>query len=239
MTNELTTRNITPLVPQDVPVGELLAKIVQAGITSDSAGALKELVLLQNHQQDRAKKQAWNMAFSRVRGRLNTVIATRAIPDKSGSAKWKYANLEDIQDDIDAILHSEGMTTRFDSRRDGDLCVGICWLSHEEGHEEKSECAIKAPGAMGGDLGAFKIAKRGALVAILGIKVRQDDDARMLGDFISTEQAEDLQRRLKAIGRDDSKFLAFAGARSWQEIRQAKLGILDGFLRKAEKAGVK
>lgn len=202
----------------------------------EAAGAVKELVMLHEHRQDRERKQQFMAAFAAVRAKVKTVNATKAIPDKQGAVKWYYAPLEDIQDEVEPVLEEHGLTLRFDSRREGNICTGICWLSHVAGHEEKSECAVNAANAEGGDLGALKKAKRGALIAILGIKTRHDDDARMLGDYVSPDQAAELKRRLLAVGRDERKFLAFAGADEWKHIRQGRLHQLHEFLRQAERA---
>jgi hypothetical protein len=230
----------------NINVGQLLDSIVKSGITADAAGAVKELVLLQEHQQDRDSRQLWLESFARVREKLKTVNAVKAVPGSNGMARWYYAPLEDLQDEVEPILATEELTIRFDSIRDGNICTGICWLSHIGGHEENSKCAINVANAKGGDLGAMTTAKRGALIAVLAIKTRPDGNARMLGDFVSPDMAAELRQRLLATGRSERKFLAMAevivpddvqiGLEDWKRVRQGKLGILHDALRKAEAA---
>ena len=100
----------------------------------------------------------------------------------------------------------------------------------------KAECAIAFAGAKGDDMGAFKTARRGAMCAILGIRVTHDEDARMLGDVITPEQIADLKANLKAVGGDERKFLDFAQADKWEEIRTGKLPQLQQALRQKAKA---
>lgn len=225
----------------DIDVAELLTAIVKHGVTSDAAGAVQQLVLLREHQEDRDAKRQWLEAFARVRNATKTINAGKAIPDRSGGVRWFYAPLEDLQDAIEPILELHDMTMRFDSRREGNLCHGICWVSHSAGHEEKSECAVNATNAQGGDLGAIKIAKRGAMTAIFGIKTRHmDDDASVLGDVVSAEQAEFLESRSKALGDDlHERFLTYiqktCGTREFTKIRQGKFGVLDDALTRGER----
>lgn len=238
MTTELAT--IEP--PQnEINVAELLSAIVKHGVTSDAAGAVKELVLLREHQDDRAAKRQWLEAFAKVRNMTKTINAGKGIPDKQGHIKWFYAPLEDLQDAIDPILEMHDMAMRFDSRREGSLCHGVCIVSHAGGHIEKSECAINTAGAMGGDLGALKIAKRGAMTAMFGIRTRHmDDDASVLGDVVTAEQAAHLEGRAKALGPDlHERFLTYiektCQTRNFAEIRQGKFGAMDDALTRAER----
>lgn len=230
---------------QDVNVSELLSKIVASGMTADAAGAVKELVLLQEHQQDRWAKQDFIKAFGRVKAKCRKINASRMNPAKDGSARWWMASLIDLQDEIEPILREEEMELSFDTRRDGptlNMCVGICIIMHiPSGHIEKREVAVNAANAQGGDLGAATTAKRGALIAMLALRIEHDDDARMLGDVANPEQVATLQARLRQVRPYDyavaeRKFLAFAQASDWKNIRQGKLGQLHEFLNQAEKA---
>lgn len=225
---------------REIDVGRLLQDIVSHGVTADAAGAVKELVLLHEHRQDRDAKQQWMAAFARVRGKMRTVNATKGIPDKQGNIKWHYAPLEDLQDAVEPILELENMTLRFDSRLDGNRIIGICWIGHSAGHEDKGECAITIAGCEGGDLGALKKAKRGAMTGILGIKTRHmGDDAAMLGDYITLGQAEKIKARAQALGPEMferfERFVKKTGAEDFSKIRQGKFSQMDDALSKAEK----
>lgn len=238
MTTELATR---PTQTNEIDVAQLLTAIVQHGVTSDAAGAVKELVLLREHQEDRDAQRQWLGAFAEVRNATKTINAGKGIPAKDGSIKWFYAPLEDLLDAIEPILQMHGMTLRFDSRREGNLCHGICWVSHFAGHEKKSECAVNTVGAQGGDLGAIKIAKRGAMTAMFGIKTRHmDDDASVLGDVVTAEQAAHLKKRATELGPElHERFLTYiektCQTRDFANIRQGKFGAMDDALTRAER----
>lgn len=204
----------------EVDVAGLLGMIVEKGLTADSAAAVKELVMLHEHRQDRENKQAWVRAFMRVRKQLKTIKAEHMVPDKNGKPRWWYTPLEDLQDAVEPIIQREGMEIRFSSRREGNLAIGICYLAHEDGHQEASECAVNAINCEGGDLGAVKKGQTRALRSILGLKTRHvKDDAGDLGEYITPEQAEELEKRMMATGRDRAKFLKFVAAESFDKIR--------------------
>lgn len=229
---------------QELDVGGLLAKIVSMGITADSAGAVKELVLLHEHRQDREYRQEFVQAFARARANMKTINATKGIPGSTkGVMRWYYTPLEELQDAVEPILEAEGLTLRFDSHRDGNICTGICWLYHTSGHAEKSECAVGVAGCEGGDLGAFKKAKRGALTAMCGLKTRHmEDDASVLGDYITQEQAESLRERVEKLrianpSKTHERFLKMADAKDYPEIRTGKYATLDAALRRNEGGG--
>lgn len=245
MTTEAIVRREETAI-QQIDVGALLRQIVEAGVTADAAGAVKELVLLAEHRADRDAKQQWLTAFSRVRAQMKTINAVKGIPAKLkdkqlvADIKWFYAPLEDLQDAVEPILEIENMTMRFDSRRDGNICTGVCIISHIGGHEERAECAVNVAGAEGADLGAMKKAKRGAMTAILGIKTRHlGEGAEMLGDYISQDQADALQRRAEALGDEMSerfkRYVQKTGADDYSKIRQGKYASMDEALTKAEK----
>lgn len=232
---------------QSIDVGSMLGQIVKSGITADSAAAVKELVLLHEHCQERESRKSFLQAFYRVKEKTSTINATKGIPDRNGAIRWFYAPLEDIQDNIDPLLQAEGLYMRFDSTREGNWITAECICgSAESGYEVKTRCSIDMNKAEGGDLGAFKKAKRGALVAMFGIKTRHvSEDARIMGDFISVAQAEDVMKRVKALGRDERAFLKFAGVvvpperapseEDYRHIRTGKFGQVEDTISRAER----
>lgn len=118
-------------------------------------------------------------------------------------------------------------------------------LRHIAGHSTVTPFAVRLGGRADSDTQAdckaSTTAKRNALLLALNIVIRQDcmqdeDDARMEGGFITPDQAADLKRRIKETKADEKKFLAFAGAETFELIRESKLEACDDALRKREAA---
>jgi hypothetical protein len=214
-------------------VFSLIQKIVDAGITTDSTAALKEMQLMYEHSEDRDAKRQWIAAFSRAQAALKTIIANKIVPTKAGGVMYKTAPLEDVLDNVEPIIQPEGLRLRFDSKREGNILTVFCHVMHEAGHEEVSRCAINCADAKGGDLGAVTSGKRGSLMEMFALKIRGDDDARMLGDLIKPDQLQALQAKINEAGIGDLKpFLAFAQATELSNIRQGKLSVLYASLQK-------
>ena len=250
-----------PMAIVPMSAAEAAQAMVKAGVTADSAIAIEKLMGLARQEREDAARQSFTLAFARVRAQTGRINATRANPDKNGNVRWWMADLVDLQDAIEPICRSEGLELSFDSRRDGatlQIVTGICIVMHvASGHVERRECGINAGNAQGGDLGAMTTAKRGALIAMFGLRIRHDDNARMLGDLISLEQGAELRRRLAAVRPGgERKFLAYAlgcneadivagqdrsnpYADWWKQIRQGKLEKLHDALHTAEMAATK
>lgn len=197
--------------PAPVNVGQIIGEIMKKGIDpSAAASAIKELVQLQNQQEERWARRQFLEAFKRVRDKTKTIQCEKPVPGANGTVRWWYAPIEDLQDAIEPLCESEGLMLNFDSPRVGDIVRGICIVFHAaSGHEERRECSVDVKKAEGGDLGAAKKAKRGALTAMFGLKTRHMDenDPRMLGDLIAPEDAEELQRRCAALGAEYTRRL--------------------------------
>ncbi len=61
-----------------------------------------------------------------------------------------------------------------------------------------------------------------------------EEDASNVGAFVTTEEADELRRRVAACGADESAFLGFAAANSYEEIGASRLPELQRMLSKKE-----
>ena len=212
---------------------DLVQQVVNRDNPEGMAGALEQLVKLKEHVEDRNARQEFFQAFARVQAKLQTVVATTAVPDKNRNIRWFVAPLADILDAIEPVLREEGFSLRFDSEREGAILTTYCYAMHTAGHQESARCHFNAANAQGGDLGALTSAKRGALMEMFALKVRRSDDARLLGDFIDPDELAELEGMIRqAGGVDMPKFLKFAAATKLEDIRTGKLPQLKMFLRK-------
>jgi hypothetical protein len=212
---------------------DMMQQIIADPTTTDKAGALKELVLLKEHMEDREARREFFQSFAKVQAELQTVVATKTVSKNDGSLMWMYAPIEDIMDTIEPTLRKYGFSVRFDSEREGTILTAYCYTMHTGGHQESARCHFNAANAKGGDLGALKSAKRGALIEMFGLKIRQDDDARLIGEPLRADEIVELQKAVAAAGVTDlKKFFDFAGAAGWNDIRQGKLSQLHDMLRK-------
>lgn len=223
-------------------VGEMLAAIIDKGVTADNVAAIEKLVSLYERMEERKAEAAFADAFVKLQANMPKVQATQAVPDRSGGVRYKFAPLEEIVRQIGPALMAHGFSFSFSERFDNNRMIESCTLQHVGGHKRTNEYSVRVGSGPPGctetqaDGAAGQYARRYALCDALGIVIEHtDNDARAEGGFITAEQATELERRVTDTQSNRDAFLRFADAPSFQEIRAAKYGVLDAFLTKKER----
>lgn len=233
-----TTLAISP--PAD-PVGLMLEKLVSAGVGAENVAALEKLVGLYERNQAKNAEQEFARAFAELQKDMPKIQATRAVPNKDGTERYRFAPFEEIMREAQPFLSSHGFAISFNTKWDGPRIVVSCKLLHSGGHSQTNEFAARVgdgpPGSNAAQAdGAVKtLAKRNALCDALNIVVERDtdgDDARIEGDVITPAQAKEILDLIEATGTDKAKLLAFAKADTVVDIRQAHFQEVFGLLEK-------
>ncbi len=225
-------------------VAMMLQKVIDGGITADNVSALESLVGLYDRMQAKNSEREFNQAFAKLQSELRSVNATRTVPNKDGSPRYRFAPFEDIMEEVQPVLVANGFSISFNSRFGDGRMVSICTLRHIGGFSQSNEFAVRIGGGPPGatdtqaDGAAKTYAKRGALCDALNIVVEHDDDARMIGQPIGTALAMDLKERVIACGADMEAFLKYAGARDFAEISDERWPVLDELLKRKESAKI-
>jgi hypothetical protein len=214
---------------------DLIEHMVRAGVTTDTVAALEKMQAMYREEEKQDAKRQWLRAYGQAKEHLRTIIGTKIVPTKTGGIMYRTAPLEDILDGVEPIIQPFGLRLRFDSHRDGNILEVSCCVIHDDGHEEVTHAYINCANTdnKGGDTGFFTLGMRKSVLAAFALAVRGDDeDARVLGGFIHADQLKALQDAFHAAGDvDEKKFLDFAGATDWTNIRLGKLSQLHDFLR--------
>lgn len=235
----------TQLAIAENPIASMLSKVIEGGITPDNVSALEKLCDLYERVQAKSAEQAFNGAFSKLQSELPQIEATKPVPNKDGSIRYRFAPFEEIMAKIQPILTSNGFSVSFNSRFDNGRMIVVCILRHISGHSQTNEFAVRIgqgpPGATEtqADGAAKTYAKRGALCDCLNIAIDHDDDGRSLGKPIGKALAEDLKARVIACGADEESFLKFAGAAHYEAISDDRFDALDELLRRREQGAGK
>ncbi len=223
-------------------VALMLQKVIDRGITNENVAALESLVGLYDRMQAKNSEREFNQAFAKLQSELMAVNATRQVPNKDGSLRYRFAPYEDIMEEAKPVLIANGFSVSFNSRFGDGRMVSICTLRHVGGFSQSNEFAVRIGGGPPGatetqaDGAAKTYAKRGALCDALNIVVEHDDDARMIGQAIGSALAEDLEARVKACGADREAFLKYAGAKDFSDISDERWPMLDELLKRKEAA---
>lgn len=238
MSKELVERTDAAMAVHDGgnQITAMLQGVVSSGITADSAAAVKELAILYRQEQDREAKMAFNRALNAMQKELPTVDSTRAVPDRSGNAKFVFASYEDIWEKVAPVLFKHGFSVGYNMRVEEHRVVVTCTLTHDAGHERSNECAVRigggAPGLSGGqeDGAAETTAKRRAFCAAINVPLNKDKDALVEGETVSEVEACDIRERVERVTGGDPvlerRWLALGGVSDWRDLRRAKADVV-------------
>lgn len=218
---------------------EMMQVMIKTGVTAENVAAFTELVKLSEHMEDRKAKRDFTTAFAALQKDMPVIVAKTEIPNRG-----RYEKFEDLMEVVQPLLTKHGFTISFSNDfREGRI-IETCHLKHLlSGHEETNSYAVRVGGRADSetqaDLKASTTAKRKALQHALNIVIRQDildeeHDASLEGDFVSPEQADELERRVALLNQPHDKFLKWLGAAKYSEIAASKYGMANDFLAKKE-----
>lgn len=211
--------------PAVLPIAKLLQGIVQGGVTSENAAALEKVVGLYERMEEKAAERLFNRAFVNLQSDLPVIVASSVIPNRG-----KYERFEDVMRQIAEPLKNNGFTVSFSMEAQENRVLVTCHLRHIGGHSTSNQFSVrtgKADSETQADCKAATTAKRNALLQALNIVIRQDafqdeeQDAAIEGAFIAHDKAQYLRELVKETKSDEARFLQFAQASKYEEIRDA------------------
>lgn len=226
---------------------DILDAAVRGGVTSENVAVVQSIIEMRRQEVAAANKTEFNRAFFRLKKEISTLefYADKEARNDSGKVTFVYCSETEIARIIEPVMFKHGFAMLFGQRQETDRVVAIVTLIHEQGHEEVREYSVRSGNtnrmkdATAADTGATTSAWRHLMIKMLGIKsrIRDDQDPRNLGDKITAEQCEELQRRVAESNSNPEAFLKLAGSPTFSEIHSMKYDLLDQFLRLKEKKG--
>lgn len=225
--------------PEEQSIGMLLAGVLQHQVTPDTVAVAERLMAMKERDDANKARIAFAEALASLQSKTLRVVATKKVDVKSdGSCRYKFAPYEEIMRTVQPMLTAHGFSITFDTKisDDGARLKSLCTLMHSGGHAQTNEFSIrlgsKPPGSSDaqGDMSAKSYAKRGALCDALNISIDHDDDARAEGAPITEEQSLELIELVQESKSDRVKFLAYAGAETFQEISSTRFDELRAVL---------
>jgi hypothetical protein len=228
---------------EEPSVALMLQKVIDGGITKENVSALESLVGLYDRMQAKNAEREFNAAFVNLQKEMPTVHADKMVIGTNGVVMYRYASAEEIHNQVQPYLIANGFSVTSSQKLDGDRITSIATLMHTSGHSKSSEFTSRigkgAPGMNETkcDLATSTIAEREALCNLLNIpRSSREDDGKMIGTPIGKALAEDLEKRVTAVGADRFAFLKYAGAGNFDEISDERWPVLDELLKRKEAA---
>lgn len=235
-------REAQPLATSAVTSLSILEAAVRGGINKDNVEVVERLVALRRDELREENKAAFARDFFQLRKTMPEIYADKEAKNTKGDVVYTYCSEEEISRMLEPHLFRHNFTMLFGQRQEDGRTVAIVTLMHEAGHQETREYSVRAGGtnamkdATSADAGSTTTAWRHLMIKMFGLKsrLRDQDDARLEGEYITEKQADELEHRLKMVNGDVKRFLEFAGAATFKEIRSGKYPALDESLRRKE-----
>jgi hypothetical protein len=240
--NQLIHQPSQPPANDEPSIGETLVQITRAGIKPEQIDAVERMFALKERQDAKKAEREFVSSFVKLSGSIRHIRASREVKGSDGKVRFTYAPFIDIMNEVGGPLADNGFAMSFKSTTSDDLkfVTVTCILQHVGGHKEESNLTVRVGSGPPGssdtqkDGAAYEYAKRLALCQRLNIVVDKSDVA-VLGDFITPDQAASFRKRVADTGSDEIRFLNLAAADSFENIRTAKVGVLDKMLTQKDK----
>lgn len=213
------------------------AAIISGNLDKEKIDSIERLIKMDAEQK-------YNVAFVKLQGEIPPITATSVIPNRG-----KYERFEDVMHQISSHLRNNGFSVSFSQDYQENRIIVSCILMHSGGHSRTNSYAVRVSGKADSetqaDCKASTTAKRNALLQALNIVIRQDcltsdDDAHLEGnnnEFVTPEQAFELERRVKESDSSVPAFLEYAKAKKFSEITASKYNELNALLARKERSG--
>jgi hypothetical protein len=191
--------------PQGVQLQQLLQLAVEKDISVES---LEKLVNLYERMADRQAAQEFADALARFQGECPPIAKTSKAEirtTKGGSYEYTFAPLEEIARTVNPLLHKHGLSYSWDSTHASNMITATCWLRHRNGHKEPATFSVPVENASAMNNqqkhgAALTYARRGSLVAVLGLTTAEPDtDNNDPTELISQDQLMLLKEALSEV----------------------------------------
>lgn len=246
-------KDVRQLAPTESPASEvsiatILDKAVQSGMSTES---LEKIVTLYERMADRQAEAAFAVAMSQFKSICPPVTKRTennqfSVTVRGTKQSRRYASLQDIEQTIRAPLGECGLSFRWG---DADVSNGVlkltCIVSHIGGHSKASSVVLPVDSKAGcSDQQKYGIAmtyaQRYSLIQALGLTScdeDQDGNDPEPEQFITEQQAADLDCLIASVGAKKDLFLGFMGVTKLSEIPASRHAHAVKALESKRKAG--
>lgn len=161
-------------------------RLIEMAVSSNAdIEKLERLLDLQTKWDAEQARKSYLQSMASFQAELPTIKKLKSADFGQGKAKYKYASLDDIAEQIRPFLDRFGLSYRFEQSMENGVISVKCIASHKDGHSES--CSMTAaPDASGGknsiqqSASAVTYLRRYTLTGALGIVTADEDiDGRL------------------------------------------------------------
>ena len=191
--NELQEKNLIVnndiLIPQNeiMPINpeELITKAIENGTAVD---VMERLLAMRRELKEEAARDEYFRALAGFQYECPAIEKRKAVYDKDGQLRYKYAPLDDIVAQVKGLLVKYGFSYTIKTEQVPDSVTAICQTNHRMGHSEDTSFLIPIDAKAYMNIAqkvasALTYAKRYAFCDAFGIMTAdEDDDAGITGE---------------------------------------------------------
>lgn len=159
------------------------ASLVQLAVEKDfDAEKLDKVITLFNQQQDRQRKETFELHFAEMQKELPIITKDRSAKDKNGKDTYKYATLENVLSQVTPIIAKHGFSYswRNETCATGQVRVWCAISGYGHTRESYFDIPILDPSSWTNAIqqmgSAASYGKRYSLCNALGIIIKDEDD---------------------------------------------------------------
>lgn len=129
----------SPAVRIEINPEALIEKAIAANVPIETMQRLLDMRAQLKAEQAR---EAFFRALSKFQSECPTIEKKKQVFDKYGKARYKYAPLEDIVEQVKEPLERNGFSYTMKSKQDAGTLTTVCSIHHESGHTEDTEITV-------------------------------------------------------------------------------------------------
>ena len=202
----------------------LLELAVEKGADVDK---LEKLMELKMRWEANEAKKAYVVAITAFKASPPKIGKDKTVSFGAGKTSYKHASLAHVTEIINIALSEHGLSASWTTSQNGEVTV-TCKITHILGHSE--ETTLKAPADTSGSKNAIQAIgstisylQRYTLLSLTGLATSDmDDDAQGIAEYITEEQAFNINNLISEKKLDESKILKFARAESVDKILKSE-----------------
>lgn len=141
---------------------------------------LEKLMDLQDRWNAGLAKKSFLAAISNFQNDVPEIKKTKTVDYGAGKAKYKFADIADIDKAIKAPMKKNGLSKRWEVKDETDKLIVTCIISHVDGHSETTTMSAPKDTSPGKNeiqmrASAITYLKRYTMTSALGITTADDD----------------------------------------------------------------
>lgn len=140
METEVTTvQSLAPAKPEVASVDGFIAQAIASSLPVET---MERLFALRKEVKAEQAREAYTAAMAKFQSQCGVIEKKKIVKDKSGKERYRYAQIDDIDDQTRAARTSNGFSFKTDVVHEPGFITAVVIVTHELGHTEPSSFRV-------------------------------------------------------------------------------------------------